>query len=343
MKILLVMDPGILVPPKGYGGHERLVYMFAREYARLGHDVHLLVTKGSSVEGCTVHGYGKEGFPPKKSDALLAIPKAWWFLWKNRNKFDLIHNFGRLAYLLPVLNHSVNKIMTYGREISKRNISNVNKLKNRNLVFTGCSSNLISRGNVAGRWETVYNAIDFSKYTLVEKVAEDAPLMFLGRIERVKGCHTAIKVALETGNKLLIGGNISPLDDEKKYFEEEIKPFIDGTQIIFLGALNDEQKNYYLGQSKALLFPIEWDEPFGMVMVEAMACGTPVIAYGQGSVQEVIENSITGYICDDYVELCASINNLDKLSKKVIRTRSQHRFDVSAIAKKYLNLFDDKR
>jgi hypothetical protein len=83
------MDPGILVPPKGYGGHERLVYMFAEEYARLGHEVHLLVTNGSIVEGCTVHGYGKVGFPPKKIDALLAIPKAWWFLWRNRKKFDL--------------------------------------------------------------------------------------------------------------------------------------------------------------------------------------------------------------------------------------------------------------
>lgn len=342
MKILLIMDPGILVPPKGYGGHERLVYMFAKEYARLGHEVHLLVTTGSIVEGCTVYGYGKEGFPPKKINALLAIPKAWWFLWKNRNKFDFIHNFGRLAYLIPVLNHSVQKIMTYGREISTNNIINVNKLKNRNLVFTGCSSNLISRGNVVGRWKTVYNAIDFSKYTLVEKVAADAPLMFLGRIERIKGCHTAIKIALETGNKLLIGGNISPLADERKYFEEEIYPFIDGKQIVFLGPLNDSEKNTYLGKSKALLFPIEWDEPFGMVMVESMACGTPVIAYRRGSVPEIVQNSITGYVCDSYVELCTLISGLDKLNRKVIRANSQLRFEVSIVAKDYLNLFNDK-
>ncbi|HMO34354.1 MAG TPA: glycosyltransferase, partial [Lacibacter sp.] len=101
MKILLVMDPGIRVPPRNYGGHERLVYMFAREYNRLGHEVHLLVTSGSEVEGCTVHPFGQEGFPPKKWDARMAIPKAWRFLWKHRNEFDLIHNFGRLAYLLP--------------------------------------------------------------------------------------------------------------------------------------------------------------------------------------------------------------------------------------------------
>jgi glycosyltransferase involved in cell wall biosynthesis len=334
------MDPGILVPPKGYGGHERLVYMFAKEYARLGHEVHLLVTNGSEVEGCTVHGYGKEGFPPKKLDALLAIPKAWWFLWKTRNKFDLIHNFGRLAYLLPVLNHSVKKIMTYGREISRRNIVNINKLKNQNIIFTGCSENLVSRGNVAGRWETVYNAIDFSKYSLVKKVEDNAPLMFLGRIERVKGCHSAVKVALETGSKLLIGGNISPLEDEKKYFEEEIKPFIDGTQIVFLGSLNDEEKNFYLGQAKALLFPIEWDEPFGMVMVEAMACGTPVIAFKKGSVQEVVSHGTTGFIVENCEQMKNSILSVGNLNRAEIRLASEKKYSVQLLSLKYLNLFN---
>lgn len=334
------MDPGILVPPKGYGGHERLVYMFAKEYARLGHEVHLLVTIGSSVEGCTVHGYGREGFPPKKIDSLLAIPKAWWFLWKNRTRFHLIHNFGRLAYLFPVLNHPVRKIMTYGREISSKNIFQINKIKNQNLVFTGCSNNLISRSNLVGRWETVYNAINFAKYTLVETVKDDAPLMFLGRIEKVKGCHTAIRVALETRNNLIIGGNISPLDDERKYFDEEIKPYIDGRQIVFLGPLNDDEKNLYLGQSKALLFPIEWDEPFGMVMVEAMACGTPVVALNCGSVAEVVDEGTTGYICESVEDMKFKLLKLGLINRLECRSYAIKRFDVSEIAQKYLSLLD---
>jgi len=340
MRILLIMDPGILVPPKGYGGHERLVYMFAKEYARLGHEVHLLVTKGSVVEGCTVHPFGKVGFPPKKLDSKMAIPKAWVFLWRHRNYFDLIHNFGRLAYLLPVLNNPVKKIMTYGREISGRNVKLMNQLPNKNIVYTGCSKNLISRVDAYGRWEAVYNAIDFEKYTLKEQVAEDAPLMFLGRIEKIKGAHTAIKVAKATGHKLIIAGNVSPLDDERSYFEKEIKPLIDDVQIQYVGAVNDEQKNFYLGQAKALLFPIEWNEPFGMVMIEAMACGTPVIGFKKGSVPEVVTEGVTGFFTNDMEKMIAAISLIHSIDRKECRLISQSRFDIPIIAKRYLQLFN---
>jgi glycosyltransferase involved in cell wall biosynthesis len=338
MKILLVMDPGILVPPKGYGGHERLVYMFAREYQQQGHEVHLLVTKGSKVEGCTVHDFGKEGFPPKKWDARKAIPTAWKFLFKHRNEFDLIHNFGRLIYLLPILNHPLKKIMTYGREISSRNIKWINRLPNKNIVFTGCSSSLISRCSGEGRWETVHNAIDFSKYTLQELVSEKAPLMFLGRIEKVKGCHTAIQVAKATGNALLIAGNISALPEEQLYFKNEVEPYIDGKQIIYVGQVNDEQKNTYLGKAKALLFPIEWEEPFGMVMIEAMACGTPVIGFKRGSVAEVISNGATGFIVENIEQMKSDISNLASINRAECREYAYHSFDVTAVANQYLNL-----
>jgi glycosyltransferase involved in cell wall biosynthesis len=211
MRILIIMDPGIMIPVKGYGGHERLVEMFAKEYHRLGHEVHLLITSGSSVMGCTVHDFGKEGFPPKKSDAKKAIPAAWKFLRKHGNEFDLVHNFGRLVYLLPILRKPVKKIMTYGREISNRNVSMFHKLKGKNIIYTACSFNLLSRVKTNGNWAVVYNSIEFLKYTLTENLPADAPLMFLGRIERVKGCHTAIKVAKASGHNLVIAVNISLL------------------------------------------------------------------------------------------------------------------------------------
>jgi len=338
MRILILMDPGIPVPPQGYGGHERLVEMFAKEYRQLGHDVHLLVGPGSIVEGCAVFTYGKTGFPPSARAAYTAVLQAWKFLWKYKNNYDLVHNFGRLIYLLPVLNKPVKKIMTYGREISKRNIKWINSLPNKNLVFTGCSNNLVSRGSVAGTWKTMYNAIDFKKYDLQEMVPDTAPLIFLGRIERVKGCHTAIKVSKASGNKLIIAGNLSVLKEEQQYFEEEIKPHIDNEQIKYVGQLNDEQKNKYLGTAKALLFPIEWNEPFGMVMVEAMACGTPVIAFNKGSVNEVIDDGTTGFKTTDYTGMIESVNRVDSINRRECRHIAEKRFDVSVIAKQYLEL-----
>lgn len=338
MKILIVMDPGILVPPKGYGGHERLVYMFAKEYARLGHEVHLLVTSGSEVEGCTVHPFGKEGFPPKKWDARMAIPVAWKFLWKHRNEFDLIHNFGRLAYLLPILNHPVKKIMAYGRIVDGRNIKVINKLPNRNLVFTAPSNWCVATGNTAGHWETVYNAIDFSQYTLRKEVAADAPLVFLSRLEKLKGAHEAIQIALAAGERLILAGNISPLKEEQEYFHKEIEPYVDGKQIMYVGTLDDAGKNHYLGLAKAMLFPARTGEAFGMVMAEAMACGTPVMAYNHAAMPEVVTNAVTGYISENADEMKNCISKIQLLNREEVRRVAEASFDVKAVAQKYLHL-----
>ncbi len=337
MKILMVMDPGILIPVTGYGGIERLIDLYAKEYIRQGHEVELFITSGSKVDGCIVHNFGKPGFPPKKQDALLAIPTAWKFLLKNHKRFDLIHSFGRLAYLIPVLNKPVKKIMTYQREITARNIEYITKLPNKNLFFTGCSANLLSRARLPGNWKAVHNGIDFSVYDCTSDLPANAPLIFLGRIERIKGCHTAIAVAKATGHDLIIAGNVSSLPEEIDYFENEIKPLIDGRQIKYIGQVNDAQKNEWLGKSKALLMPIEWNEPFGIVMIEAMACGTPVIAYTKGSVEEVVDEGVTGFKVNDENEMIHAIQSLENFDRDACRSKAAEIFDVSVIIKEYLH------
>ncbi len=332
------MDPGITVPPKGYGGHERLVEMFAKEYLRLGHEVHLLVTKGSLVEGCTVHDFGNEGFPPQKWDARIAILKAWKFLIFKNHDFDLVHNFGRLAYLLPILNLRIKKIMTYGRIIHGRNISFVNKLPNKNLKFTAPSNWCVSTGNTSGIWKTVYNAIDFDKYDLREGVLKNAPLIFLSRLEKLKGAHEAIQIAKDLGEILIIAGNISMLPDEIAYFHKEIEPMIDGFQIIYLGTLDDAGKNHYLGLAKAMLFPAKTEEAFGMVMVEAMACGTPVITYNHSAMPEVVTNGVTGFIVNTKEQMKEKVSQINAIDRKTCREHARRRFDVKVIAKQYLKL-----
>jgi len=339
MRILLIMDPGIPVPPTLYGGHERLVYLFAEEYIKLGHEVTLLAGPDSNCSGKVV-SFGINELKRSKMQRFKEMVFVWKYLLKNRTTFDLIHNFGRLAYLIPVLNSPAKKLMTYGRPVAERGIKLVNSLPNRNLVFTACSNYCVSTGNVAGQWKTVYNTIDFSQYQLNKTVPADAPLMFLGRLDKIKGVHTAIEVALATSCRLWIGGNIPDTPDNYDYYKKKIEPQIDNQQIIYLGALNDEQKNKYLGQAKALVFPIEWDEPFGMVMIEAMACGTPVIAFNRGSVPEIIKNNISGFIVSTATEMINKIDEAGHIDRSRCRQTAEKRFNLNTIAIHYLSLFN---
>jgi len=339
MKGLLIMDPGIPVPPKLYGWHERLVYLFAEEYLRLGHEVTLLAGPDSYCGGHTVT-FGENDLDRSKAARNREMVFVWKYLYRNHDAFDLVHNFGRLIYLLPVLNRRISKIMTYGRPVAVKGIKVFNKLPNRNLIFTACSNYCVSTGNVAGTWKTVYNTIDFAQYELNKHTDSDAPLIFLGRLDRIKGAHTAINVAKATGKKLWIAGNISHTADNQAYFKNEIEPLIDGEQVKYLGALNDAQKNSYLQQAQALLFPIEWDEPFGIVMIEAMACGTPVIAFKRGSVPEVVEEGTSGFIVTNEQQMIEKVVLLNTINRAKCRETAQKRFDVSVIARQYLNLFN---
>ena len=340
MRILLLMDPGVSVPPKLYGGHERLVYMFAEQYIKLGHTVTIMAGPDSYCSGKTIH-FGKNGLPKSKFQSLWEVFIAWKYLFFNHNKYDLIHNFGRLVYLIPILNKPVQKIMTYGRVVTAKNIEKVCAKPNKKLIFTGCSNYLVSTGNVAGVWKTVYNAIDFDKYTMQPSVAEDAPLMFLSRLDKIKGCHNAIELSKRKGRKLIIAGNISHLKEEQSYFETAVRPFIDGAQIQYVGPLNDEEKNEYLGKCAALLMLIEWDEPFGMVMAEAMACGTPVIGFNRGSIPEVVEEGITGFVVRNIDEAIEALEKVPTINRSLCRSKAIDRFNVDVIAQDYLNLVKD--
>ncbi len=228
--------------------------------------------------------------------------------------------------------------MSYQREITASNVRRSLSLPHKNLYFTGCSQDLIDRAGLKDCCSTVYNMLDFADYTLNPAVAPDAPFMFLGRIERVKGLHTAIKAVLAAGRKLWIGGNISGLAEERLYYDQEIQPLIDGERIVYLGTLNDQQKDYYLQRARALLFAIEWNEPFGIVMIESMACGTPVIGFRKGSVTEVIDPGKTGLIVDSLDEMVAAIGAIDGIDRTGCRKQAEARYDTRVVAKQYLEL-----
>jgi glycosyltransferase involved in cell wall biosynthesis len=162
-------------------------------------------------------------------------------------------------------------------------------------------------------------------------------LAFLGRISPEKGPETAIRLALAAGIPLKIAAKVDKVD--LAYFENRVAPLIDGTRIEFIGEITEAQKAAFLGNARALLFPISWPEPFGLVMVEAMACGTPVLAFSAGSVPEVIDNGVTGYTVQPEHALSA-VDEVAKLDRRQVRHRFEQRFTVGRMAQDYVRIYE---
>jgi glycosyltransferase involved in cell wall biosynthesis len=263
-----------------------------------------------------------------------------------RNDVDLVHSFGRLAALIPVLPiRRLPKIQSYQRRLVPwRSVRIATIAGGSSMLFTGCSTSVYSpRGKPApaGRWKTVFNGVELSRYTFREKVPADAPLAFLGRLERIKGVHNAIRIAREAGRKLIIAGNKVHSADDPGYFDKEIAPALNEGDVSYIGPVDDAQKDELLGKSAALLMPIEWDEPFGIVMAEALACGTPVIGYSRGSVPEVVRHGVTGFAVHDLAEAVAAVGRLDRLSRSDARTDCESRFSDVAIVGAYEALYEE--
>jgi glycosyltransferase involved in cell wall biosynthesis len=192
-----------------------------------------------------------------------------------------------------------------------------------------------------GNWHTVFNGVDLAKYVFVDRVPDDAPLVFLGRVERMKGAHNAIAIARRSGRRLVIAGNIVTSGPHADYFNLEIRPYLDEQRVSYIGPVDDAQKNALLGSAAALLMPIEWDEPFGIVMAEALACGTPVIGFARGSVPEVVREGVNGFTSHDVDGAVAALSRLRDIDRHAARLDCEARFSDRAIVDQYEHLYYD--
>jgi glycosyltransferase involved in cell wall biosynthesis len=183
---------------------------------------------------------------------------------------------------------------------------------------------------------TVYHGMP--ENLLREGKGDGGYLAFLGRICADKGILPAIEIARRAGLPLKVAAKVDPAD--RKYFEEAVRPVLAmSPHVEFIGEINDARKPDFLGRAKALLFPISWPEPFGLVMIEAMACGTPVVAFNSGSVSEVMEDGLTGYVVENVDEAVAAVNRLDRLFRPTIRSRFEERFSARAMARDYVQVY----
>lgn len=321
----------IPVPPENYGGIERIIDFLVSGLQKKGHEVALVAHRDSKVNARLIpYRNASQGIKAHLSN-VLTVNQLGTF------KPDVIHSFSRIAYLLPFFRSSIPKIMSYQREPTITQIQKAMRLvKGNSLSFTGCSNYISDQIKPYAVANTVYNGVDLSIYQPNFFAQNDCPLVFLGRIEPIKGTHIAIDVALKSNRKLIIAGNIPPA--HQTYFNQQIAPML-GEQISYIGQVNDVQKNELLSNASALLMPIEWNEPFGIVMTEAMACGTPVIGFNRGAVPEVVINGKTGFVCTNTAEMIDAVSNLQTIDRKLVRQDCENRFSSDVIVDQYLNFY----
>ncbi|MEM7554060.1 MAG: glycosyltransferase [Cyanobacteria bacterium P01_A01_bin.84] len=338
MRILITADPELPVPPKLYGGIERIVNLLVLGLKARGHEVGLVAHRDSECQAGRIFPWA--GL--RSQDKVDAVQNTIT-LWSAVNKFqpDLVHSFSRVLYLLPLLKSQLPKVMSYQRRPSSKTVSWGAKLGKDSLNFTGCSEHICRQGREnGGTWYPIHNCVELEKYTFQPTVAADAPLVFLSRIERIKGAHTAIAAARQTGRRLIIAGNYSTTGEAGKYWQEEIVPHLDKDGIEYIGTVNDTQKNELLGKAAAMIVPIEWDEPFGIVFAEALACGTPVISCPRGALPEIVRPGVDGYLVNNFEEAIAAIEKLSTLKRINPRQRAEECFSAPVIVEKYENLYE---
>lgn len=341
VRIVITADPYLPVPPRFYGGIERVVDLLVRGLSSRGHEVTLFAHPDSRT-AATLWPYGA---PPHstRTARLRELAQVGCGLWSLRRSVDVVHSFGRLAALAPVLPlRGLPKIQSYQRAISWDGVHHAVRLGGDSIVFTGCSTSMYAGTHARAsdvQWRTIFNGVDMTRYTPVTQVACDAPLVFLGRLERIKGAHHAIAIARRARRRLIVAGNIVAESPDARYFECEVAPHVDGDRVRYVGPVDDEQKNHLLGAAAALLMPIEWDEPFGIVMAEALACGTPVIAFPRGSVPEVIVDGMNGFHASDVDAAVAAVGQLARIDRAAVRVDAERRFGHEAIVEEYERLY----
>ena len=345
MRILITADPYVPVPPVHYGGIERVIDMLVRELAARGHEVTLVAHPGSRTPARLI----AYGHPPHVGRAarVRELAQLGGALWQARADVDVIHSFGRLAALLPVLPlRRLPKIQSYQRDgVPWQSVGRALRLAGRSLLFTGCSASVYrsraQHGSDAGEWRTIFNGVDSTRYDAQPCVASDAPLVFLGRLDPIKGAHDAIAIARQARRRLIIAGTKVTSGPDAGYFDREIAPHVDDDRVRFVGPVDDAAKNALLGSAAALLMPIGWEEPFGIVMAEAFACGTPVIAFARGSVPEVVRDGVNGFACRTVDGAVDAVGALGRIDRRVVRADCDARFGAPVIAHAYESLYHE--
>ncbi|WKN29887.1 glycosyltransferase family 4 protein [Porifericola rhodea] len=335
MKIAQVSPLYESVPPKLYGGTERVVSYLTEELIQQGHEVTLFAS-GDSYTSARLQGHVKEALRlnPKVKDPLAHHIVQLQEVIEHSDEFDIIHfHTDYLHFPVSALLKNAHITTLHGR-IDIPDLQYVyNKFKEHPVVSISNSQRMpVPQANWVG---TVYHGLPLDLYT--QGSGEGEYLAFIGRISPEKRPDRAIEIARKAGMKIKVAAKIDKADEA--YYKQSIKKLMAQPHVEFVGEIGETEKNEFLGNAKALLFPIDWPEPFGMVMIEAMACGTPVIAYENGSVPEVIDKGESGFLVNSIEEAVRAVNNIDLLDRTIVRNCFEKRFSAKVMAENYLMLY----
>jgi glycosyltransferase involved in cell wall biosynthesis len=326
------------VPPRLYGGIERIVADLAQGLKEKGWEVGLVASEGSKVEGVKVFPWAVDRpcGPGCHMVNAITLFRAW-----QKFRPDVVHSFSRLIYLWPILWAGGKAVMTYQRMTGGWNLKLAQVFGGKRLEFTAISEHIARQGRQqGGTWHVMPNFVDTGKYIFVREVPADAPLVFLSRVESDKGPDLAIRIARKAGKKLILAGNKPELAHEVRYWKGKVEPEI-GHGVEYVGPVDDRQKNELLGKAAALLVPVQWDEPFGIVFAEALACGTPVISCPRGALPEIVEEGVDGFLIRDEAEGAEAVRKISQIRRESCRKKAEEKFSIRAVVPQYEKMYEE--
>jgi glycosyltransferase involved in cell wall biosynthesis len=352
MRIAHIAPPWITIPPKNYGGTELTIYNLVEEQVACGHDVTLFAPADAKTSATLVSFLARSLM--EESIPWTSHFKAYYHLYKSLQHakgFDIIHTHLSCPsdlYIFPLASHiTTPHVTTLESPLPlDRTGSGTNEADRLFIEFApslpivavsqNARKNIPYNLNCIG---VVYPGLPLKEF-YASKQVRDNYFVWLGRFSPDKGPHLAIKAAQEAAVPIVLAGTIDrSMPEDVDYFEHKIKPQIDNVQVRYIGPVNLQQKNDLLSSARGLLNPIQWEEPFGLVMIEAMALGCPVIAFARGAAPEVIVHSDTGFLAHNIEEMIHFIARVDEIDPRRVRMHIENHFSVSIMSQKYVEIY----
>ena len=331
MHIAMLSPIAWRTPPRHYGPWENVASLLTEGMVARGHDVTLFATADSQTKG-TLHAVCPQGYEEDRS----LIPKVWECLhiselFENADSYDVIHNhfdFLPLTYTGLTTTPVVSTIHGF----SSPGILPVYKKYNNRVFYVSISD--ADRSPDLDYIKTIHHGIDIRQFDF--QPAPEDYLLFFGRIHHDKGARQAIEIAGKCGKRLILAGIIQ----DQAYYDQYVAPHIDNERVIYIGSVGPLERNRLLGKAYALLHPIQFNEPFGLSVIESMACGTPVIAFDRGSMPELIENGNNGFLVNNMDEAIESVSRIKEIDRAYCRRHVERHFTVDRMINKYIQVYD---